>query len=515
MRNRKQKVPAMHHVRSVIIVGGGSSGWMAAAYFSKIFPELTITLVESKNIPVIGVGEATVPLLNLFMAKLGYSDPQAWMPACDATYKTGILFDNWYEIGDRYWHPFDYLDYVDLGCHTGHCWYTWHRNSESEFQTRRSFYDSFFPSTKLNAQALKAPSFREFAFHFDAHLFGEFLRQSAVRVHHVRDDVLDVSLNDQGEIATVHTAEHGDLTADLFLDCTGFRRRLISRVGPTQGLHSYANSLFCDRAVVIRIPHSPADDREKTIPPFVKASAQAAGWIWSIPLYSRMSSGYVYSSQFISEENAELELRRYWKGKNLENVELLNVRFETGKLPCTWIKNCIAIGLAGGFIEPLESTGLAITQVGIEMAASMLDARFFDQEMIGRYNAHLSKFYNDIMEFIIVHYCFTKREDTPFWKAVKNETYVPPSLQARLEVFRRLLPTSATKGTTEVFMFRDISWFAVLLGMNFQFDPEPVSNSLLTAAKLIRERKRESVKEMMVKLPNHYRFLKENIYGRP
>jgi tryptophan halogenase len=223
----------------------------------------------------------------------------------------------------------------------------------------------------------------------------------------------------------------------------------------------------------------------------------------------------VYSSKFLSEEDAELELRRYWKGKALDGIDSLKVRFETGKLPFTWVKNCIAIGLAGGFIEPLESTGLAITQMGIETAASMLDARYYDQEIVDRYNAHLSKFYTDILEFIIVHYCFSSREDTPFWRAVKHETFLPPGLQARLEVFRRHLPTSGTKGTIEMFMFRDISWFAVLLGMNFPFDPEPVAKPLLTAARLIRERKRESVREMTAKLPNHYRFLKENIYGRP
>jgi hypothetical protein len=505
----------MHKVKSLVIVGGGSSGWMAAAYFNKLFPELEITLVESKNVSVIGVGEATVPLLNLFLTRIGLGDPQSWMPSCDATYKTGILFENWYEKGDRYWHPFDYLDYVDVGHHTGHCWHTWHRDKDPEFQTRRSFSESFFPSTLLNAEGNKAPSFREFAYHLDAYLFGEFLRKSSPRVRHLIDDIVDVALGDDGQISSLRTAEQGDLRADLYLDCTGFRRRLISRVAPTQGFNSYAQSLFCDRAVVIRMPYGPTDNREKIIHPFVKASAQTAGWIWSIPLYSRMSSGYVYSSQFCSDEDAESELRRYWKGRDTEGIDSLKVRFETGKLPFAWVKNCIAIGLAGGFIEPLESTGLAITQMGIEMAASMLDARYYDQQMVDRYNAHLTKFYTDIMEFIIAHYCFTSREDTPFWRAVKHETFLPPSLQARLEVFRRHLPTSGTKGTIEMFMFRDISWFAVLLGMNFPFEPEPVDNPLLTAARLIRERKRESVREMMTKLPNHYRFLKESIYGRP
>ena len=502
-------------VSSIAIVGGGSSGWMAASHFSLLFPDLDVTLIESPHIPVIGVGEATVPLLNLFLGRIGYGDPQAWMPQCDATYKSGILFENWYERGDRYWHPFDYLDYVDVQHHTGHCWYAWRRAGEPDCQTRASFYEFFFPSTLLNASGNKAPSFREFAYHLDAHLFGEFLRKISPRVRHLKDDVLDVVLGERGEIASLRTAEHGDLRADLYVDCSGFRRRLISRVAPEPSFQSYASSLFCDRAIVIRMPYGPADDRERVIHPYVKASAQTAGWIWSIPLYSKMSSGYVYSSSFLGDDEAEAELRRYWKSAQVEGLDALKVRFETGKLQRTWVNNCIAIGLAGGFVEPLESTGLAITQMGIEMAASMLDARYYDEEMVTRYNSHLSKFYTDIVQFIIAHYCLTSREDTPFWRAVKHETVVPPELQARLEVFRRLLPTSATKATTEVFMFRDISWFAVLLGMNFPFDSEPMDRVQLTAARLIRERKQASIRELMVKLPNHYRFLKESIYGRP
>jgi hypothetical protein len=502
-------------MNSIIIVGGGSSGWMAAASFTNLFPDLDVTLIESKRIPVIGVGEATVPFLNLFLAKIGYSDPHSWMPASDATYKTGILFENWYENGDRYWHPFDYLDYVDVQHHTGHCWYSWHREGEPAYQCRQSFYESFFPSTLLNANGNRTPSFREFAYHLDAHLFGEFLRGSSPRVKHILDEVLDIDLDEHGAVAALWTGEHGKLCADLYLDCTGFRRRIISRVAPDQKFESYGASLFCDRAVVIRMPFAPGDDKEKALHPYVKASARSGGWIWSIPLYSRVSSGYVYSSSFLSEEEAERELRAYWQSKADRAVDTLKVRFETGKLSRVWVKNCIAIGLAGGFIEPLESTGLAITQMGIEMAVSMLDARYYDGVMVDRYNAHLSKFYADIVQFIIAHYCFTSREDTPFWRAVKYETVQPPDLQARLETFRRYLPTSATKGTSEVFMFRDISWFAVLLGMNFPFDPAPVDKSLLTTARLILKRKQESVREMASKLPNHYRFLKETMYGRP
>lgn len=504
----------VHTVCSIVVVGGGSSGWMAAAYLNRLFPDVRITLVESPRVSTIGVGEATVPLLNQFMSRLGFADPQSWMPACDATFKTGILFENWHARGERYWHPFDLLDYVDSIHHTGHCWYTMRHAGRPQFQDRSSFADAFFPSAELNVRQNRAPWFREYAFHLDSAKFGEFLRAASPTVNHILDDVVDVSIEADGSIASVRTADHGDVSADLYIDCSGFHRRLISRVAE-QGFESYARSLLCDRAVVIRVPYDESDDRERVVRPYVLSSAQEAGWIWSIPLYDRMSSGYVYSSQFTSDERAEAVLRHSWRAKDLTGLQVLKIRFDAGKLPRTWVRNCVAVGLSGGFIEPLESTGLAITQMGIEMVASMLDARFYDEPSIARYNGHMDKFYTDIMHFIIAHYLLSSREDSDFWRAVRHDAFVPDTLQQRLEVFRRLLPTSATKGTAEVFMFRDISWFAVLLGMNFRFAPEPVDQRLVSASQAIAARKRASVQEGLVKLPNHYRYLKEVIYGKP
>jgi hypothetical protein len=504
----------MNRVGSVMIVGGGSSGWMAAAYLSRLCPDLKITLVESPTIQVIGVGEATVPFINTFLETIGFNDPQIWMPECDATYKTGILFENWNKRGDRYWHPFDRLDYVDPAHHTGHCWYTWRQAGELAYQRPSSFYEAFFMSTTLNAEELKYPSFREFAYHFDAFQFGELLRAASPRVRHVIDNVVDVIVDPSGNIESIQTAENGALQADLYLDCTGFRRMLISRVAPSGRFTSYASSLFCDRAVVIRIPYGPGENKERILHPYVKSSAQTAGWIWSIPLYSKMSSGYVYSSQFLSEEEAELELRRYWSSyRNVDELDCLRIRFETGKLVNTWVGNCIAIGLAGGFIEPLESTGLAITQMGIEIATSMMDARFYDHVTQERYNLYITKFYADIYHFVVAHYCLTDREDTPFWATVKHETNIPDELQQRLEVFKWNLPTTGTRGTAEPFMFRDISWFAVLLGMGFGFSPQPVEAHLSTAGRLILERKRATIRGLQAKLPNHYRFLRDSVYG--
>jgi hypothetical protein len=502
----------MKRVQSIVIVGGGSSGWMAAALISRVLHDVAVTLVESRKISTIGVGEATVPFINDFFAKIGFPDFRSWVPQCDATLKTGICFENWYSQGDRYWHPFERLPYIDPIHHVGHCWLHGHRNRAKEYASRFSFYDAFYCTTTLNAELGKAPALAEFAYHLDAARFALFLRDVSSTVRHLKDDVVEVQLDATGDIECLVTASGGRLKADLYIDSTGFRRMLVSKVAPSQTFHSYAGSLLCDRALVLRFPYRDDADREARIRPYVTASAQTSGWIWTIPLYSRVSYGYVFGSAFASETDAEAELRQYCGTDRAADADVLKVRFETGKLDRLWARNCIAIGLAGGFIEPLESTGLAITQIGIEMLVSMLDARFYDDGMVARYNAQLDKFYTDIMHFIIAHYVFTSREDTAFWRAVKYESRLPPELEARLDIFKKYLPTSSTKGTSEVWMFRDISWFSVLLGMNFDFATPVLRPEALEAARRIRSANSQIVAQRSRTLPSHFAYLRDKVY---
>ena len=499
-------------VRSIVIVGGGSSGWMTAAYLSKVLFDMEITLIESATTPVIGVGEATIPFIRNYMSRIGLSNDHIWMPECDATYKTGILFENWYEHGDQYWHPlFEDLSYLDAHHHVGHAWLHLRKQGHTTFQDKRSFYDTFFCTTALNAEQNRVPATSEYAYHFDVHLYLELLRHTAWGVRHIVDNVTDVRLNDQGEIEALATEHSGDLRADLYIDCTGFRAHMIRRVAPNQQFIPYGKSLFCDSAVVLRFPY---DERRKKgeMHPFVRASAQSAGWIWTIPLYSKISSGYVYSSSFISADDAELELRHHWGAERTAGLTSLKLKFVTGRLERSWVKNCVAIGLSGGFIEPLESTGLAITQLGVEMLASMLDARYYDRSIVDRYNGYLEKFYTDIVHFIICHYCFSNREDSEFWRAVKHDTVIPEALQARLQTFRKHLPTWGTKGTSEVWMFRDLSWFSVLLGMNFSFDEPTLDDTVLNAISRVLADKQKTTADAMNVLPNHYEYLKEQVY---
>jgi tryptophan halogenase len=325
---------------------------------------------------------------------------------------------------------------------------------------------------------------------------------------------LEVELDPQGRIAGLVTREHGTLSADLYVDCTGFRRQLITAAEPAQQFRSYGNSLYNDRAVAVHVGYDADSGMDAQMFPYVKAAALSAGWVWSIPLYNRLSMGYVYSSNFLSEDDAERELMAYAGPAAERLLRKLQIRFLTGKLPRVWAKNCVAIGLSGGFVEPLESSGLAITQTQIELLASMLDARYYDDFIVDRYNAYLEKMYTDIIEFITLHYVLTNREDSAYWAAVKHEAAVPAELRARLEVFERHLPTTGTRGLREaVWAFRDVSWFCVLLGMNFKFKVSDPGERALQEANRIAREKRQLVKELATKLPTHFQYLTNEVYG--
>lgn len=503
----------MKKVGSIIIVGGGSAGWMTAAYVSNMLLGVEVTLIESPKIPSIGVGEATTPMITTFLAQLGFHAPDLWMPECQATFKTGILFENWHRKSDSYWHPFESLEYVTPQQHTGHCWLHRHADGNGGYGDKASFYERYFCSTTLNVKQNKMPFNSEVAYHFDAARFGKMLRSVARDVKHVLDDVVEIDLDEQGNISALVTKEHGRLTADLFVDCTGFRRQLITRVAPEQKFQSRANSLFNDRASVCHLEYDRDTSIENQMVPYVRATALSAGWVWTIPLFNRLSVGYVYSSNFLSDADADAELGAFCGRAAARSLSDFRVQFNTGKFPALWNKNCIAIGLAGGFVEPLESSGLAIAQVGIEMFTSMLDARFYDPVITERYNAYMDKMYTDIFNFITMHFCLTARDDTAYWNAVKNDTFIPPELEARFEVFRKYLPTGGTKGMREsVWAFRDISWFCVLLGMNFDFEIPKLTDAILERGAAIARDKRARTKELSAKLPSHYGYLATEVY---
>lgn len=486
---------------------------MAAAYLNRTLSDVRITLIESSKTPRIGVGEATLPSLSSFMKRLGFTSPRSWLGACEGTIKTGILFEDWYEKGEQYVHPFEALDYLDEHYHIGHYWLAEYSRAVSPQNLRDSFNQTVYLTKRLNVDRNSAPVNNSFAYHINADLFGRFLEHASPDVHHIVDEVVDVVLAEDGYIESLKTIEHGIISADLYIDCTGFRRQLMRYVNQKLRYISYQSSLFCDRAVVLRFPYQSEETREIEMHPYSRAVAGTAGWCWTIPLYNRISSGYVYSSSFQREDDAWEELRAHWGEEQLKQAVPWSVKFESGKLDNLWQQNCVAIGLAGSFIEPLESTGLGLAQAGIELLASVLDARAYNTFTVERYNTYMQRRCEDVLHFVVAHYCLTNREETEFWKSIKYETHIPDELSARLDTFKRLLPSVSTRGLHEPWFFRDLSWFAVLLGMNFRFDIPDLSASQMEKGRDIVRKKNSLAKKLSEELTGHLTFLASEVYS--
>jgi tryptophan 6-halogenase len=470
--------------QKVVIVGGGTAGWMTASHLKKALPGIDITLVESSNIKSVGVGEATFSTIKLFFDFLGL-DESEWMPACNASYKLAIKFVDWRAGGGHFFHPFQRYDVVD-GFNLGEWWFKLKRQDEP-FD-----YSCFLVPAMCDAQ--RSPRFLDgrvyddkvqsyfgvdlqgkkniiaehrvqypYAYHFDAGLVAEFLKGYAMRrgVRQVIDDVAEVALNDDGGIDHLVTKEHGALWADLYVDCTGFRGLLINKA-LREPFIPFSASLLCDSAVAMQVPR---DIEVHGINPFTTATALDAGWVWDIPLYGRIGTGYVYSSQFLSREAAEAELRRHL-GPASDGVRASHIQMRIGRCRRSWVKNCVAVGLASGFVEPLESTGIFFIQHGIEELVNHFPGAVPDEGTVASYNRVVSDCIDGVRDFLILHYRASDRADSEFWQATKR-VEVSAELEDRLELWKRRLP-NARNINPRFHGFESYSYSVMLLGLNYR-----------------------------------------------
>ncbi|HYN21230.1 MAG TPA: tryptophan halogenase family protein, partial [Thermoanaerobaculia bacterium] len=370
--------------KSICIVGGGSSGWMTAAYLRKALSGVDITVVEAPHIKTIGVGEATFSTIKLFFDFLGLEEHD-WMPSCNATYKLAIKFANWTKSGGHFYHPFQRYEMVD-GYNMGEWWLKLKRGEEAfdyscftipalcdnkrspRYLDGRVFDDkvqAFFsngervPNAFLSDHQVQYP----YAYHFDAGLLANFLEAYSTKrgVRKIEDEVIQVALREDGGISHLVTRGHGMLSADLFVDCSGFRGLLINQA-LQEPFISFNDSLLNDSAVAMQVP---SDIRTHGIKPYTTATAMSSGWVWDIPLYGRVGTGYVYCSEFLSKDEAEAEFRQHL-GPAAEGCKANHIKMRIGRSRNSWVKNCVAIGLSSGFVEPLESTGIFFIQHGIE-----------------------------------------------------------------------------------------------------------------------------------------------------
>ena len=451
-------------IRDVVIVGGGAAGWMAAAGLARVFGELIrITLVESEEIGTVGVGEATIPQIQLYNRLLGI-DEDAFVKATNGSFKLGIVFNDWGAIGDRYIHAFGEPG-VPLGGLPFHHYWLRDRLARGE----RGWPDLWDYS--LNAEAAFADRFARtpqggfgplgempYAFHFDAHLYAKFLRVYAERlgVRRVEGKVVDVTLGEpDGRVASIRLERGEVVEGELFVDCSGFRGLLIEGALKT-GYEDWSEYLPADRAVAVPCASV------QPLTPYTQASADAAGWRWRIPLQHRTGNGYVFCSRFISEDEATAVLLSKLDGEALADPRPL--RFLTGKRRRIWNRNVVSLGLASGFMEPLESTSIHLVQSCLDKLIQYFPDKGFADAPRDRFNEEADAEYMAIRDFLVLHYTATTRDDTPFWRHCKDTLPRTETLKARIDLWR----TGGRLPVDERDLFKPNSWLQVLVGQGIE-----------------------------------------------
>jgi tryptophan halogenase len=501
--------------RRIVIVGGGTAGWLSAAYLARALPRpphangWAITLVESADIPTIGVGEGSFPTLRSTIATLGRSEAE-FIRASDATFKQGVRFTGWAgratpgHATDDYFHPFN----LPLGGDTPGLLPFW---LDSAGDPNRPAYADAVTTQERVIRAGQGPKRAQdpdfggpmnYAYHFDAARLASWLREVATAngVQRIEATIASVERDATGNIASVTPAGAAPVPGDIFLDCSGFRALLIGETLDAP-FRDVGDILFNDRAIAMQVPSAP----DAPIAPYTLATAHDAGWIWDIGLSGRRGTGCVYSSRHMSDDAAEAVIRKY----NDVDLPTRLLRFRTGYRERQWIGNTVAIGLSAGFFEPLESTGIMLIEVAVRMVADMLAgpldagaiagaARTFDRQMTARFAA--------IVEFLKLHYCVSQRADTAYWRDNVDPASWPEGLRDKLAQWRHRLP-SRFDFVADHETFLPPSWAFILHGLGYATDagrgaleamPREAQDAIATFGKI-----RQAAQQAVTHLPDH------------
>lgn len=512
----------MTPIRNILIVGGGSAGWLAAAYLARTLGAQApqgprITLVEAPGIPTIGVGEGSFPSLRGTLATIGIAEDR-FIRDASASFKQGIRFDHWVRPpgqpgADHYFHPFSQPSQRAGGPELLPYWLQGEAGPGMAFAEAATLQKRVADA----ARAPKRPTDADYtgalnyAYHFDAGRFATLLAEQArsLGVQHIAATVERVEMGDGGLIAAVHTREAGRLQADLFLDCSGFHAALI---GAALGspFRSLASSLFVDRALAIQVPYARAD---APIASYTISTAQTAGWIWDIGLRERRGIGHVYASRYLDDEQAEAQLRAYI-GPAAEGLSARRLDLRIGYRETQWQGNCVAVGLSSGFIEPLEASGLGLVEAAVYLIAHLFPhggeleaaARQFNQQMRTRYER--------IADFVKLHYGLSQRRDSAFWQDNTAPESFSPLLREQLEMWRHRAP-HRLDFITDLEMYPPSSWQYVLYGMEYPTQLAPNATAWPRAAEARQEFQtlRQLAPRAIADLPPH-RALVEHLCGR-
>lgn len=513
-------------IQNIVIVGGGSTGWMAAAYLSKALQgSVKITLIESDLIPTVGVGESTLPSIRTEFFDFLEIPEVEWMTACKATFKMGIKCVNWaypptVQENNMFFHVFG----ESKECDDIPLTHYWLKKRLSGYERPMAY--SCDPSAAL-CENYKSPKLTNgqmvahYAYHFDAGLVAQFLTTWATKQGVVRviDQVKDVVLDNTGAISCLKTQKGDTYTADLYIDCSGFRSLLINQA-LKEPFISYADSLLCDSAIAA--PYQ-TEDNDNNFRPYTTATALSSGWVWETPLYGRLGTGYVYSQNFLSPEAAEQEFRAFHapftKGKDLE---VRHLKMKVGRVRRAWVKNCVSLGLSSGFVEPLEATGIYCIYAALKQLVRYFPDKSMNPSLSNKFNEKIAYMFDDIRDFIVLHYCTTSREDTPFWRANKFDLKIPESLQAKLELYKAgypiNMPYTSDKGYNQHFdagfdrFWTNSNYMAVLTGMNYLPDSAlPILNHkphCVQKAEMVFKDLEKTTEMLLRDLPSHYSYIK-------
>jgi tryptophan halogenase len=498
-----------HTIRSIVIVGGGTAGWMAAAAFSRFLNNgvTQVTLIESEEIGTVGVGEATIPPLITFNRMLGINENE-FVAATEGSFKLGIEFVNWSEPGARYFHPFGSHGHDLEGVHFHQLYLrerqrrvmqdisAWSMSAVAAAQGRygRPGADAGFPLNQLF-----------YAFHFDAGLYAKFLRAYAERggVRRVEGKINSVAQRPEDGLVESVTLESGQtVEGELFIDCSGFRGLLIEGALAT-GYEDWTHWLPADRAIALPTTYQGQPD------PFTRATAHAKGWQWRIPLQTRMGNGIVYSSKFMGDDEALATLQANLEGAPL--AEPRRLAFTTGRRKRAWNANVVSMGLASGFIEPLESTSIHFVQSGIAKLIALFPDRRFNPVERDEYNRQMQDMFEDVRDFIILHYNATRRDDSEFWNYCRTMN-IPDSLARRVELWKakgRLFREGYE-------VFATTSWVAAMLGQGIVPDDYEPAVDALDEGRVADalEQMRLAILDTAGRLPTHAEFIARTCAAR-
>lgn len=481
-------------IQHIVIAGGGTAGWMAAAAASKLLHNIKVTLIESDDIATVGVGEATIPPIKTFHKLIGVNE-QEFLKATHGTFKLGIQFENWGQKNSHYIHSFGI---TGKECWAGEFHHFWLKGRELGINSPFGDYCVELKAALENKFGLINNNPVNYAYHFDAGLYAKFLRTFSEKLGVTRLEGKISQVNKcptSGNIQSLTLSDNSTIEADFFIDCTGFKGLLIEQALHT-GYEDWSHYLPCDSAIAVQ---TKSVEPPK---PYTRAIAHQSGWQWRIPLQSRVGNGLVYCSHYQTDQQAQSLLLNNISGDTITEPRV--IKFKPGRRLKGWNKNCLALGLASGFIEPLESTSIHLIMSGIIRFLRLFPFDGISQHAIDEYNIKLASELINIRDFIVLHYHVTQRDDSDFWRHCKTMN-IPSTLQHKIDLFK----TTGRVFLDDGDLFRVDSWTQVMLGQGIMPQQFHQIASIMSETELTQflASMRKQVDTRVAQLPSHAQFI--------